>query len=440
MLPPPQTFRQRLRYLGPGFILSAAIVGSGELIATTALGAKGGFVTFWVILVSCLVKVALQLEFGRNAIYTGLPTMQSINRLEGKRIGKAHLVIWLWLSVQVFKLLQMGGVVGGVAIVLYMVFPFLSSDIWAIVASVITALLVYRGYYGSVERGALLMILLFTVAVLISLVSLQFTPYRITASSLVSGLTFSLPPAVVGVAFGAFGITGVGGDEIMFYNYWCIEKGYATYTGPNDGSTEWAARAKGWIEVMYLDAFCSMLVYTLVTAAFYLLGAALLHQKGSIPEGYAMVETLSRLFTDTLGPWAKALFLVGAFFVLYSTVFSATASFARIFGDAFGQLGWVKFDTPTDQKRMIGAFSWVFPLLWCVLYLLIKMPVAMVLLGGVATSVLLVVVAWVAVQFRYRQVPSTLTPSRSFDFFFWVSVVSILLVSGYGLWQAIKID
>lgn len=438
MLAPPQTFRQRFKYLGPGFILSAAIVGSGELVATTALGAKAGFVTFWVVLLSCFMKVALQLEFGKNAIYTGVPTMQSLNQLEGKKFGKAHWTIWLWLSLQGLKLLQVGGIVGGVAIVLNMSFPFLSTNIWAITASIITAVLVYRGFYKSVERGALIMIVLFTAAILFSLIALQYTSYMISWSQFSSGLTFSLPPAVVGVAIGAFGITGVGGDEIMFYNYWCIEKGYATYTGKNDGSPAWIARAKGWIKVMYLDAVCSMIVYTLVTAAFYLLGAALLYQKGGLPEGYAMVETLSRLFTDTLGPWAKVMFSIGAFFVLYSTLFSATASWARIFGDAFGQIGWVQFDDEASRKKVIGILSWAFPLIWCVLFLVIQMPVAMILLGGVATSILLLIVIWIAIVFRYKILPRSLIPSRLYDFFFWVSVLSILAVSVYGVWQIVK--
>ena len=39
---PPASFRSKLAFLGPGFILSASIVGSGELIATTILGAKAG--------------------------------------------------------------------------------------------------------------------------------------------------------------------------------------------------------------------------------------------------------------------------------------------------------------------------------------------------------------------------------------------------------------
>ena len=438
MLAPPQTLFQRFRYLGPGFILSAAIVGSGELIATTALGAKAGFVTFWVVLVSCLVKVTLQLEFGKNAIYTGVPTMQSLNRLDGKKWGKAHWSIWLWLSLQGLKLLQVGGIVGGVAIVLNMAFPFLGTNLWAAIAALVTAVLVYRGFYKPVEQGSLIMIILFTVTVLISLILLQFTPYAISWEQLSSGLSFSLPPAVTGVAIGAFGITGVGGDEIMFYNYWCIEKGYAAYAGPNDGSPEWADRAKGWIKVMYLDAVCSMIVYTLVTAAFYLLGAALLHQHGEVPEGYAMIETLSKLFTQTLGEWAKVIFLIGAFFVLYSTLFTATASWSRIFGDAFGQLGWVKFDDEASRKRVIGMLSWAFPIIWCVLFLVIQMPVTMILLGGIATSILLLLVLWVALVFRYRELPVSLSPTPTYNFFFWLSVVSILMVSFYGVWQVVK--
>ena len=181
-----------------------------------------------------------------------------------------------------------------------------------------------------------------------------------------------------------------------------------------------------------------MVVYTIVTAAFYLLGAALLHAHGEVPEGYAMVETLSRMFTETLGPWAKVIFLIGAFFVLYSTLFTATASWSRIFGDAFGQLGWVRFDDEVSRKRVIGALSWAFPTIWCVLFLVIQMPVAMILLGGIATSILLLVVLWAAVVFRYRVLPFSLTPSRTYDFFFWLSVASILTVSMYGIWQVMK--
>ncbi len=80
------------------------------------------------------------------------------------------------------------------------------------------------------------MIGIFTLITFACLYFLQFTPFAITWDHVWEGLTFNLPSAAVGVAIAAFGITGVGGDEKMYYNYWCIEKGYATYTGPRDDS------------------------------------------------------------------------------------------------------------------------------------------------------------------------------------------------------------
>src|SRR4051812_8772138 len=47
---PPATLVKALSQIGPGLILAASIVGTGELINTTALGAKQGFVLLWLIL------------------------------------------------------------------------------------------------------------------------------------------------------------------------------------------------------------------------------------------------------------------------------------------------------------------------------------------------------------------------------------------------------
>ena len=50
---PPVTIPGILRRLGPGLIIAGSIVGSGELIATTAVGAEAGFVLLWLILIGC---------------------------------------------------------------------------------------------------------------------------------------------------------------------------------------------------------------------------------------------------------------------------------------------------------------------------------------------------------------------------------------------------
>ena len=68
---PPTTLRRRSTRIGPGMVLAASIVGSGELIATTTLGAQVGFAVLWIILVSCAIKPVVQGEFGRYTIATG---------------------------------------------------------------------------------------------------------------------------------------------------------------------------------------------------------------------------------------------------------------------------------------------------------------------------------------------------------------------------------
>jgi hypothetical protein len=65
---PPTSLRATLRHLGPGIILVGAIVGSGEFIMTTKLGAEAGFVLLWFVLLSCIVKVIVQAELARFTI------------------------------------------------------------------------------------------------------------------------------------------------------------------------------------------------------------------------------------------------------------------------------------------------------------------------------------------------------------------------------------
>src|SRR5688572_6358984 len=104
---PPSTLAKSLKFLGPGFILSASIVGSGELIATTTLGAKAGYVAFWVIIVSCLAKVAVQLEFGKYTILTGETAMKAFNKLQGPVLGRARWTVWMVFLLILLKIIQL---------------------------------------------------------------------------------------------------------------------------------------------------------------------------------------------------------------------------------------------------------------------------------------------------------------------------------------------
>jgi Mn2+/Fe2+ NRAMP family transporter len=430
---PPTTLLHRFKFLGPGFILSASIVGSGELIATTILGAKAGFIALWIIIISCLAKVAVQLEFGKHSVLTGERCMQAFAKLPGPR----NWAVWTLFFLIALKIVQLGGMLGGTVVILNMLFPEIPIAIWAIICAATVGLLIFNGKYGIIEKFSLFMIAMFTVLTLSSLFSLQYTDFGFTLSGVIAGQQFILPPEVIPYAIGAFGITGVASDEIIAYNYWCLEKGYAAYTGPRDNSAAWKRRADGWIKVMFLDATVAMIIYTIVTVAFYLLGAAILFGRGEVPHGNEVIETLALIYTQSLGPGIKTAYLVGGFFVLYSSLFATLGAWTRIFPDVFGELGWFDFNDLKKRRKVIAALAWIFPACWAAVYLYMEMPVLMVLFGGLIGSFMLFVVIIGAIHFKYGRV-QYLPTGKVYTTAFWISIVSIFLVGVYGITEVLR--
>jgi manganese transport protein len=333
--------------------------------------------------------------------------------------------MWVWLLVMGVKLLQVGGIVGGVAVLLNLAVPSVPVIAWLVPCVVGTCWLVSRGY-GMIEKGSLVLTVLFTVLSITSLLALQWTDKAVSGAEVWSGLQFHLPPEMLFYAWAAFGITGIGGDEILVYNYWLIEKGYAARTGPRDDSPEWVARAKGWIRVMTMDALLSMVVYTVVTAVFYLLGAAVLHRMNELPKDGQLLERLSVIYTEALGPAGKWAYLGGGFAVLASTLVAATGAWGRQFADAAGQFGYINFLDPAARDRAIRFFTWLFPCLWALVYLAVQNTASMVMIGGAATMAVLFVVVYASLHFRRKALPPSLKPTRLYDVILGISIVAIL--------------
>ena len=107
------------------------------------------------------------------------------------------------------------------------------------------------------------------------------------------------------------------------------------YVGATDDSDAWLRRARGWLRVMYLDAWASMVVFTVATVAFYVMGAAVLHPQGLNPTGEKMIQTLSFMYVGPFGQWTQVVFLIGAGATLFKTLFVSCASHSRLTADFF---------------------------------------------------------------------------------------------------------
>lgn len=439
---PPTRLWGILRKIGPGLILSANIVGTGELIATTALGSEVGFTLLWFIIFSCFIKVFTQLEFGRYALAGGKGALQMLDSLPGPRVG-VRWILWLWLCMYFGSLCQMSAMVGGCAELFATPTrsPWAHGG-WAVAIALGTAAILALGRYGLIEKASTVMVALFTIANLAAVGFLQGTEFRMTAGDLGRGLSFHLPDKIV-TAFAVFGITGVGASELIFYPLWCLEKGYARATGPFEETPEWHARARGWLRVMKYDAWLSMAVYTLATLSFYILGAAILHKQGKPVSGADQMQTLSLMYTATLGDAGRWVFAGGAFMVLYSTLFVSSASNTRLGVDFLGLLGILKLRDPEHRLRIVRVGLVVLLAYILTVYLAFGVgnPVTLVKIGGVLQGLMLPFLGFAAVYFHYRRIPRSVRSGPAWTALLWVSSFAMAAVGIYqagnqiGLWK-----
>jgi manganese transport protein len=427
---PPKSLFTILRRIGPGMILAASIVGSGELIATTTLGAQVGYAALWVILFSCLIKPAVQAEMGRYTIATGETGLESYNRFPGPR-WKVNWIVWTWSIMVLMTLFQIGAMFGGVSQVMNQIIPAVPVNAWVLVFLVITLALLLGGGYKRIERLAMVKVGLFTMLTFLCALLLMRMPQYFSWDRLFEGLKFRAPGEGLATAVAVFGITGVGATELFMYPYWCVEKGYARWAGRRDGSPQWQARARGWVRVMQVDIFASMLVYTVATIAFYLLGAGVLHGMGLVPAAKDMIPVLSNIYTQTLGPWSLWLFYVGAIATLYGTIFAATAAHARVYSDMFRLMGFFKADDYAARVRYRDRFVWFLTVFPVILFFVFQSPVKMVVAGGVAQALTLPIIAIGALYLRHRHLPKEVVPRRWMTVGLWVASALIVALMIY---------
>ncbi len=444
---PPQTLGRALLKIGPGLILAGAIVGTGELIATTNVGAKAGFVLLWLVVLSCIIKIFVQIELGRYTISSGETTLSGFRRLPAPGL----LLPWWWFVMMMATQAQMAAMVGSIGQALHIAMPWLSGWLgaartempWAVFIILVTVVLLAAGSYKIVEWGSTLLVVIFTLMTVACVALLPWTGHAFGWREIASGLSLRIPSEAVGAAFVMFGITGVGASELVAYPYWCIEKGYARNIGPRKETADWARRAAGWLRVMYLDAWVSLVIYTAATLAFYLLGAAVLHREigvSGLPRTVdGMLRALARMYVPVMGETAAVWFIViGAFAVLYSTLFAATAANCRTLVDLLRLNRILRITNHGERTRWVRLFSIVFPFFNLALFIYLPDPVGLVSIGGFAQALTLPMIAGAAVYLRYRRTDRRITPGVLWDVLLWLSMLALFAAAVYGLWDSYK--
>ena len=420
MRKPPQSLLQRLKYIGPSIIVTGSVVGSGSIALTPLLGAAAGFSLLWWLLLSMWSKPLIQAEISRYVIVKKQTFLEAFAHMPGFKTtirGKTtSWLVWFMFIGVIPSIAGMGGLAGAVAQAGNLMIPFISVEAWVVTGCLITWLILYWGSYKTLEKTLLAMVAFFSLVTLIIAISMQTTTYQVTGQDLIQGLSFSFPSDHVALALAVFGFTGISYGEIMAYTYWCLEKGYAKEEGESLQDT------RAWIKVMQTDVWVTVLFVTIGTVPFFLLGAGVLNELGLYPPPDGdIIKTLLSMFTGILGNWAKWLFILLAFFVLFSTLISGTAAFTRTISDYLISMGLV-LEKPNTRQQLIKLIAFLVPLFSGIAYFLLPNPLTLIMIAGVWAALGLPIVN-IGALYLVNKLEKELQPKSSTKTILWLTLL-----------------
>jgi len=366
---PPKTWGGMLLAIGPAIVVSGSVIGSGELINVPVQAAKFGFVLFWAVILSCIIKYFLQVELGRHCLVHNRTTIQALNLVPGPRFRGTSWIGIFYIGGYTISVVTIGGIMAATAGLFTSVMPIggseeVSTVSWSVIIFAVIGSILWFSLYDALEKLIAVLVCGFSLSVVVALMLLIFSPnpaYPLTLADVASGMTFSLgdPAERAAVAFAVISLLGALGttaNEMFMYPYWILEKGYARNVGSDDDEGR-IERAKGWIRVLQLDAGVATLLATVITAAYFLVGCAILHKKGEVPTGMNVVEQLSQIYTETYGAWSYGVFMFGGFCTLFSTIVVVVAASGRMWTDLLSSMGVLNYDDPTARRRYNRIFQ-----------------------------------------------------------------------------------
>jgi Mn2+/Fe2+ NRAMP family transporter len=114
----------------------------------------------------------------------------------------------------------------------------------------------------------------------------------------------------------------------------------------------------------------------------------------------------------------------------------ANAGNARMVADFAGVVGLSSNDADSrNRSRLIRGISTLLPILCIVLFLLFPKPTLLITIAGMTQSLMLPMLAFAAVYFRFYETDVRLRPGWKWDVALFVSTLALFVASSWGIYS-----
>ena len=346
MAPVPRTAAEYLRSFGPGIVVVLTWLGAGDVVDMGVAGANYGYSLMWVLVVAVFMRFVLVSIVARYHLCNerGESVVDGLCRL--------HPAVAPLLAITAIVMAHVYGayMTVGVGEVCANLLRWGPPWAWAIACNAVALALVFRPAYGPLELVFKIFLALLSISFLGCAAFVGPNPvdvlqglYRVEMPDAQGRFN----PLLVGVAM----IGAVGGSIMnLVYPYFLDAKGW---------------RGPRYRRVQQYDFLLAMAAMLALNLAVWALGAELLYPDRQIHS----LDDLPALVSSVLGEWGRALFYVGIFSAIYTSILGHAAGLATL-----GTHAWLRWRTGTAPEtttlqrhriyRRIVLWFLVSPLVW----------------------------------------------------------------------------
>jgi Mn2+/Fe2+ NRAMP family transporter len=346
--PVPRSAGEYLRSFGPGIVIVLTWLGAGDIVDMGVAGSNYGYSLMWVLVLAIFMRFVLVSLIARYHLCNqrGESVIDGLCRLHP--LVAPFLAIAVFLMAHVYAAYMTVGV-GEVCANLFRAGPVW---LWAAACNAVAFALVFRPAYGPLETIFKLFLALLSVSFIGSALFVGASPLGVLqglVSVEVPDAAGRFNPFLVGTAM----IGAVGGSIMnLAYPYFLDAKGW---------------RGSQYRRVQTYDLLLGIVAMAVLNLAVWTLGAELLYPDRQIHS----LDDLPALVSTVLGEWGRALFYLGIFAAIYTSILGHATGLGML-----GTHAWLRWrggastdaSTPTLQRhavyRAIVIWSLVSPLVW----------------------------------------------------------------------------
>ena len=304
------TLKDYIKAMGPGAIMSAAIIGPGTVTTASQQGALYGFTSLWILLVACVIAYFFQEPAMRISIGCKESVMVGVREHLSPGVAK-----FLWIVIFVGSIAFQAGNLSGASMALEYFVPGTSNLMWAVVMSLLAFIIVMLNRYNVIENVNQVLILMMVFAFVLT----AFTSGPDIGDLVTEGFSFKIPGgnAVLAVSLLATTVTP---NLVLGYSAFLRKKYADSQTPARD------------IKLAKADLGLNMFVTFLITGSIIVCSATVIHPTGKEITSAADMATQ---LVPLLGRFAGILFSIGLWAAAISSVLYHVSIHNTLFPTAF---------------------------------------------------------------------------------------------------------